>query len=663
MTHSFPRLVAAFAATIASSLVAQSTLTTTFTSNNGGNVGGAVHFDLTVLNPAGVRITQFDVNCTNPRGTPAGIDVYLTNVGGTYVGNQVNPAPGMWSLRATGSLITAGTDVASSAPLNNPIPLSPGTYGVTIVYRGCAGRYTGTAAAPPTQTVFASADIRLDTGTAQNVPFSSSAFTPRVANVTVHYGPLTNDLAAFSADVTSGPSPLIVAFADRSVTPSGAATAWAWDFDGDNVVDSTQQNPTWVYGACGDYDVRLSVTAPGGVASTTWPRHVAVDPLRANFTASPDAGQAPLVVQFTDTSTLAATSWAWDFDGDGLADSTSQNPLHVFGPGAHEVTLVASNGCRAERLSRRITVAESTFATGGTPNSFVNLVAVAMFDLTVTATEALSVCAIDFRSYTPEGNPMLVDIYLAETTYTNKLTAPGEWRKVATAGGITPGAGLPAKLVLDRPILLLPGRTYGVGFHHIGNACYYVNLTAPVSNADFTLTPGAVAYSPNGPFTNATPFQVRQWVGALHYNRRSTLPQGATTWFGAGCSGPSGVPALRASGVERPVLGTTTNFGLDGLPQNAGFLLLGFSDQQGPLGPLPQDLGLFGAPGCRVHVSPDFTTVVVGSGGVANWSFAAPADPALAGILFFAQALAIAPGANALGGVTSDAIGVQLGTY
>src|SRR5690606_28705756 len=119
---------------------------------------------------------------------------------------------------ASAPMVTAGTDAPTIANFPNPIPLAAGTYGVTVVYRGCAGRYTGTATVPPTQTTFSSGDLRIDTGTAQNTPFVSAAFNPRVANVIAHYSVLAADVCAFSADVTSGNVPLIATFTDRSVT-------------------------------------------------------------------------------------------------------------------------------------------------------------------------------------------------------------------------------------------------------------------------------------------------------------------------------------------------------------------------------------------------------------------------------------------------------------
>jgi formylglycine-generating enzyme required for sulfatase activity len=64
----------------------------------------------------------------------------------------------------------------------------------------------------------------------------------------------------------------------------------------------------------------------------------------ASFTAGPPSGPAPLTVQFTDTSTQYPTSWQWDFNNDGIVDSTIQNPIWTFpGNGVFNVRLVAAN--------------------------------------------------------------------------------------------------------------------------------------------------------------------------------------------------------------------------------------------------------------------------------------------------------------------------------
>jgi PKD repeat protein len=50
-----------------------------------------------------------------------------------------------------------------------------------------------------------------------------------------------------------------VHFIDKS---TGNVTAWAWDFNNDGTIDSTQQNPTYTYTQNGNYTVTLTITTP-----------------------------------------------------------------------------------------------------------------------------------------------------------------------------------------------------------------------------------------------------------------------------------------------------------------------------------------------------------------------------------------------------------------
>jgi PKD repeat protein len=62
----------------------------------------------------------------------------------------------------------------------------------------------------------------------------------------------------------------------------------------------------------------------------------------ANFTADPRTGEAPLSVQFTDTSTGDPTAWTWDF-GDQSSASYDQHPAHAYtAPGSYTVTLTVT---------------------------------------------------------------------------------------------------------------------------------------------------------------------------------------------------------------------------------------------------------------------------------------------------------------------------------
>ncbi|HWW01806.1 MAG TPA: S8 family serine peptidase, partial [Candidatus Acidoferrum sp.] len=82
--------------------------------------------------------------------------------------------------------------------------------------------------------------------------------------------------------------------------------------------------------------------------------------LTANFSASPTSGQAPLTVQFTDTSTGNPTSWNWNF-GDGLT-GTTQNPNHTYSSaGSFTATLTVANSAgQTNSKSSTITVTNAT---------------------------------------------------------------------------------------------------------------------------------------------------------------------------------------------------------------------------------------------------------------------------------------------------------------
>ena len=73
-------------ASLAASVPAQS-LATVYTGGNSGTTTWTNQFDITVLNPAGVWITAFEVNCENSRSGPVGsrftLDIWKTQLGGT----------------------------------------------------------------------------------------------------------------------------------------------------------------------------------------------------------------------------------------------------------------------------------------------------------------------------------------------------------------------------------------------------------------------------------------------------------------------------------------------------------------------------------------------------------------------------------------------------
>lgn len=67
-------------------------------------------------------------------------------------------------------------------------------------------------------------------------------------------------------------------------------------------------------------------------------------------------------VRFTDSSDYQPTAWAWDFNNDGVTDSTEQNPVHTFTePGLYPVSLTVNNGNGTDRVTVSVSVPDTLF--------------------------------------------------------------------------------------------------------------------------------------------------------------------------------------------------------------------------------------------------------------------------------------------------------------
>ncbi|UCG57711.1 MAG: S8 family serine peptidase [Phycisphaerales bacterium] len=165
----------------------------------------------------------------------------------------------------------------------------------------------------------------------------------------------------FAGQPTSGDAPLLVQFTDKSTALayrtfrgnggvvigvieadiSEHVAVWSWNF-GDGGT-SQLRNPSHTYAQPGEYMVRLTLTGPGIPVTEVKSDYILVlpPPPVAHFTVDPNAGDAPLTVQFTDKSSGSVTAWSWDF-GDG-GTSNLQSPSHTYeDPGDYTVTLTAT---------------------------------------------------------------------------------------------------------------------------------------------------------------------------------------------------------------------------------------------------------------------------------------------------------------------------------
>ena len=100
------------------------------------------------------------------------------------------------------------------------------------------------------------------------------------------------------------------------------------------------------YTTAGTFTVTLTATNTGGSNTVTKAGEIVVGSVSArpvaSFISTVESGNAPLVVQFVDSSTNTPTSWVWSF-GDGNT-SAAQNPSHTYViEGTYTVTLTATN--------------------------------------------------------------------------------------------------------------------------------------------------------------------------------------------------------------------------------------------------------------------------------------------------------------------------------
>ncbi len=664
-------------ALLATAMVAQSPVTSGVQPGTTNFVGGLVVtntnpppvtqlFDVTISDPAGLTITRFDCNTNVSAGTTGTLGVWITAPNVTHVGNQQNAA--VWTQVSTQTVTHAGGRVQFLLP--TPFYLAPGTYGMALHYVGANPVYTNPATpAPALPPTYSTTEATLNMTNARVRasdpidPFGGTAagFTPRHPNIAMYYtvGAVTVD---FTATPTRGASPLAVQFSAvaNSGNPGGIL-AYAWDFDGDQVIDSTAQNPAHVYTQCGNYTVSLTVVDSLGAASATKTYFIQTDIVVPGFT---NALIGPGVVQFTDTSSPTPTAWAWDLDGDSLVDSTAQNPLFVYGSNCGEVTvtLTTTLACQPSVvLTKRIAIAssqETTFAGGlitatGAPGA-TNFV-----DVDVANPQGVSVCGMHVHSSVAANSPVTVNVYQKLGTYVGATGSADPWRLVGTATVPSAGGGQRTFLSFAPPIYLAPGVS-GLAIEQLGASPLYTNMggTQVFANADLSITAGATQALPTFDPVS-TLFTPRIWNGALHYSTSSTNGAAGYGFVGEGCAGTLGVPGNRAT--SQPLLGTTATFEIDRLPLSVGFFLIGFSRTQGPLGALPTSMAPFGAPGCFARVSPDANNVVIGAGNVATVNFTVPNAPAFVGLQLFTQALSLDSAANALGAVFSDAAALVIG--
>jgi PKD repeat protein len=185
-----------------------------------------------------------------------------------------------------------------------------------------------------------------------------------------------------------GPNEFITFDATLSFDFDGEIATYAWDFDEDEITDAIEVIFEHAFGAPGTYNVRLTVTDDEG-NSDTITRSIEVrepgeaidgaqtyQPPIADFSYAPARPEAGDPVTFDAASSFDPdgdiASYTWDFDGDGVADSTGPEVIRSFrAPGTFAVRLtVTDDDGNADTVVYTIEVGGGVSSPVGPPPTF-----------------------------------------------------------------------------------------------------------------------------------------------------------------------------------------------------------------------------------------------------------------------------------------------------
>jgi uncharacterized repeat protein (TIGR01451 family) len=206
-------------------------------------------------------------------------------------------------------------------------------------------------------------------------------FEPPDSTVAIYNGAQ----AAFAAVPTTGPAPLSITFLNQSQY----ADSYWWTY-GDGSSSTASGNHSHTYQNSGVYTVTLTAANALSSQALTRTAYINVYDLPvADFTAVPQQGLAPLLVEFTNNS-LYGEAFIWDY-GDGITSTTAAlTHTHLYtSPGLYQVSLTAVNayGSHTQTYTGYIGVYEAPVASfDGSPTQGVAPLQVSFNNSSINAT-------------------------------------------------------------------------------------------------------------------------------------------------------------------------------------------------------------------------------------------------------------------------------------
>lgn len=467
--------------------------------------------------------------------------------------------------------------------------------------------------------------------------------------------------------------PMTVNFHDISTSLApGGVVAWEWDFESDGVIDSTLQHPSrYFLGPCMAYTVTLRARD----GWNRWRTTTKTDYIRIGVPSVAlrwEPQDPPNRVLFTNDSLLLTGIWEWDFDSDGVIDSTQRDPGVFAYPQVgriYQATLRGRLPCGTATASVNVLTARQS-GTAPPPASWYWLGPdpdTVFADVEVTSPGGVFLIgASQFWPNSQGSQFMAMRLMLTEQGWNGKQNDPAAFW--TAYDGVASRALDPEHLTLPMYTMLWPAWHPDGIYLPRGRYGLALQMTTPaglspyrVDRWDWPASGDLVVSNCKRGSLGTAATQWDDWAGRLHFVRAGDRQVAGYSLLGMGCTGPRGMPGIQA--LAPPLVGQDFVLRHTNLPAGVAFRILGLSASTSQFGPLPLELGLQGMPGCWLRISTDSVGLLLAAPNetFADWTLAIPNSATLIGTAFFNQALLPAPGWNQFGAVMSVACGGLVG--
>ncbi|MFN8116574.1 MAG: PKD domain-containing protein [Bacteroidia bacterium] len=343
---------------------------------------------------------------------------------------------------------------------NNPIPCSD--YNIVQTGGGCS---TGADPSFVTSGIYAykpwtTRSFDLTSFIGQNVTFE---FIASDCVQTGHAGwayldcscqPMTLNLNGLDIPVGQTTTNMCTTATNTLCAPPGF-TSYSWS--GPGATGNTNRCITTSSG--GTYSVTLGMAGVSCASPVLYSAFTIVPKPTANFSFTTSPCASTFSVPFTDNTSLnggpAITNWYWDFNNDGVVESTSQSPTYTYtNSGTYNAQLLVSNGGCTDSITKVVTISQAVTANFNNTSGCLN--GVTIFTATPTPTTGIASNVWDFGDGSALGNGLTTS-----HTYTSAGTKTVTYTVTTTSG--CQSVFTKTVSVFSNPVVAITANTVCVG--------------------------------------------------------------------------------------------------------------------------------------------------------------------------------------------------------